>query len=345
MTPGVGPLAKDSAGAQNEAMKLHRREATASPSPFQPFLDAQGVAILDGGLATALESRGQDLDDPLWSARVLLDAPQEVAAVHRDYLEAGADCIATVTYQATFQGFAARGFDDARAGRAFRTAVSLAVEARNGFWARPASRKGRLRPLVAASVGPYGAYLADGSEYTGRYDLDEDALMAFHRRRWRLLARSDADLLACETIPSLVEARALLRLLTETPDRWAWLSFQCRDGMHLADGSPVAEAVRLCRTAPGVAAVGFNCVPPSRLEALLRAAAAEAGDVPLAAYPNSGEAYDAATKAWSNGAEKRDPGSDAIGWRRVGARLVGGCCRTGPPDIRRMREGLLRPSS
>jgi homocysteine S-methyltransferase len=313
-------------------------------SPFEAFFRAQGVVILDGGLATALEARGHDLDDPLWSARVLLDAPEEVSAVHGDYLDAGADCIASVTYQATFEGFGARGLGDAEAAAAFDRAVTLAVEARNAFWNRPTRPGGRLRPLVAASVGPYGAYLADGSEYTGDYDLDEDGLLTFHRRRWDLLARSDADLLACETIPSLVETRALLRLLAETPGRWAWLAFQCRDRTRLADGSPVSEAVRLCRAAPRVAAVGFNCVPPSRVAPLLRLAAAGAGDVPLAAYPNSGEAYDAGTKSWDAAAETWDPGTHAETWRRAGARIIGGCCRTTPDDIRRMRQSLLGPT-
>lgn len=322
-------------------MEPHRGVASHRRNPFRPFLDAQGVTILDGGLATTLESRGQDLNDPLWSARVLLDAPEEVAGVHRAYLEAGADCIATVTYQATYEGFATRGLDDVEADRVFRTAVSLATGARDDFWDRPSSREGRLRPLVAASVGPYGAYLADGSEYTGRYDLDEDDLTAFHRRRWMLLARSDADLLACETIPSLPEARALLGLLAETPDRWAWLSFQCRDETHLADGSSVAEATRLCRDAPRIAAVGFNCIPPSRVPALLRSAAEEAGEVPLVVYPNSGEAYDPRTKAWQAGSEGWDPGTDAVVWRTLGARVIGGCCRTGPDDIRRMRDSVL----
>lgn len=313
-------------------------------SPFGAFFRAQGVVILDGGLATALEARGQDLDDPLWSARVLLDAPEEVSAVHRDYLAAGADCVATVTYQATFEGFGVRGLDDSDAAAAFERAVTLAVAARDAYWDQSSPGQGRQRPLVAASVGPYGAYLADGSEYTGDYAVDEDDLVAFHRRRWHLLAGSEADLLACETIPSLVETRALLRLLGETPGRWAWMSFQCRDRTRLADGSPVAEAVRLCRAAPRVAAVGFNCVPPSRMLGLLQLASSEAGDLPLLAYPNSGEAYDARTRTWDDAAEPWNPGTLARAWHQHGARLIGGCCRTTPDDIRRMRESLLGPT-
>jgi homocysteine S-methyltransferase len=310
------------------------------PDPFAPFLRTQGVVILDGGLATALEARGEALDDPLWSARALLDAPDAVRSVHRAYLEAGADCIATATYQATFEGFRARGLSDSASEDVFRLAVALAVEARDAFWREPAHRNGRTEPLVAASVGPYGAYLADGSEYTGAYDLDEDGLVRFHRRRWHLLAASPADVLACETIPSLAEARALLRLLEETAGCRAWASFQCRDGAHLADGTPLEEAVRLCDGAARVAAVGVNCVPPARVPELLERARSATGK-PLAAYPNSGEVYDAATPRWTAGDALEDPAAAAPGWRARGASVIGGCCRTGPETIRRMRRALL----
>jgi homocysteine S-methyltransferase len=308
--------------------------------PFADFFRRQGVVILDGGLATALEARGEDLDDPLWSARVLLDAPEVVRAVHRDYLEAGADCIATVTYQATFQGFSARGLSDAEAEQALRSAVLIAVEARDAFWSVVANRVGRLRPLVAASVGPYGAFLADGSEYTGDYDLDEDGLVAFHRRRWHLLAASEADLMACETIPSATEARALLRLFAEAPDAWGWISFQCRDGAHLADGTPLEDAVRLCDAEPRVSAVGVNCVPPGRVASLLDRAGAVTTK-PLVAYPNSGEVYDARTRRWEPGAAEEDVVAGAAAWRRRGAVVLGGCCRTGPATIVRLRAALL----
>lgn len=314
-------------------------------SPLAPFLNAQGVVVLDGGLATALEARGHDLDDPLWSARVLLEDPQAVRAVHTAYLRAGADCIITATYQATFGGLMARGMDTEAAEGALRRGVSLAVEARDAFWADPSNRAGRLRPLVAASVGPYGAALADGSEYTGRYGLDEEGLLAWHRRRWHVLASAGADLLACETIPALAEARALVRLMAETPGRWAWISFQCRDGARLADGTPAAEAVAVCCGAAKLAAVGFNCVAPSLVPSLL-AAARQVTGAPLVAYPNSGERYDAATRAWGpstpgRGAGSPDLAAQAPAWLAAGAVVVGGCCRTGPDDIARLRAALI----
>lgn len=314
-----------------------------STDPFEPFLRAQGVVVLDGGLATALEAYGQNLTDPLWSARVLLDAPDVVRAVHRDYLAAGADCIATVTYQATFEGFSRRGLSDAEAEEALASAVSLAVEERDRFWADSANREGRLRPLVAASVGPYGAYLADGSEYTGAYDLDEDGLVAFHRRRWDLLARSDADLLGCETIPSLPETRALLRLLDETPERWGWISFQCRDEGHLADGSELNEALEACDGAERLSAVGFNCIPPSRVPGLLARARRVTGK-PLVVYPNSGEGWDAERKVWTSAPEELDLAAGGPAWKAQGASVMGGCCRTGPDSIARLRKALLSPS-
>lgn len=315
-------------------------EAPGDPgsSPFGPFLAAQGFVLLDGGLATALESRGHDLRDPLWSAKVLLEAPDEVRRVHLDFLEAGADCIATVTYQATFEGLRARGLDDAAAESALRRAVDLARQARDAFWAELPNRDARLKPLVAASVGPYGAYLANGAEYTGDYDLDEEGLVAWHRRRWQVLASSSADLLACETIPSFAEARALVRLLGETPRRWAWISFQCRDGERMADGTPLERAAAACGGAPGVAAVGVNCVPPGLVPSLLERAR-RGTDAVLVAYPNSGELYDAAARTW-RGAAAADPARAIRSWLARGASVVGGCCRTGPDTIARMRAEL-----
>ncbi len=311
-------------------------------NPFAPFLEQQGVALLDGGLATTLEAKGHDLADPLWSARVLLEEPSAVADVHAAYLAAGADCITTATYQATFEGFERRGLDRTAASEVLLRAVRLAVGTRDAFWARPEHRNGRLRPLVAASIGPYGAFLADGSEYTGRYDLDVDGLEAFHAPRWDLLAASDVDVLACETIPSLAEARALLRLLGRTPGRCAWLSFQCRDDAHLADGTPFEAAVRECMGRFGVVAVGVNCVPPHQVSSLLDRARGQ-GAVGLVAYPNSGEEWDPRTKSWTGASSRVDPASLAPSWRARGAQLVGGCCRIGPQGIGRMRDALLGP--
>jgi homocysteine S-methyltransferase len=310
-----------------------------APDPLAP-LPAHGRAlVLDGGLATELEKAGFDLDHPLWSARVLSEAPPAIAAVHRAYLEAGADCITTASYQASIPGFRREGLSEAEAAEMLRRSVLLAREARDAFWSDPGSRRGRRRPLVAASVGPYGAYLANGAEYTGDYDLDEKGLLAFHRERFLLLADTEADLLACETIPSAMEARALLALLALKPSARAWLSFSCRDGARLSDGTGFAEVVREVSAHPQVVAVGVNCTAPEHVEALLRAAA-PVTEKPLVAYPNSGERYDAGSRRWSGASDDADWGELAKLWSRAGARLLGGCCRTGPSHVRALRAAL-----
>lgn len=313
-------------------------------SPFSRFFEAQGVVVLDGGLATTLESYGFDLDDPLWSARVLLEAPDAVRRVHLDFLSAGADCIATVTYQATHPGLMARGLSAEEADEVFRRAVFLAVDARDEFWSHASNRSRRLRPLVAGSIGPYGAFLADGSEYTGEYGLTEDELYAFHERRWRILADSKVDLLACETIPSGPETVALLRLLKDSPRSWAWISFSCRDGTHLADGTSLAEAARSCSSAERMAAVGANCVPASLVPELVEVLAAS-GEVPVVVYPNSGEQYDAVSKSWSPGRSDESVVPAIAGWLEQGVRVVGGCCRVTPEEVRRIRSTALPLSS
>jgi homocysteine S-methyltransferase len=295
------------------------------------------VLFLDGGLATELERAGFNLDHPLWSARLLRDEPQAILRVHRDSLEAGADCITSASYQATIPGFVREGLTEAQAETLLRRSVELALEARDAFWAEPRNREGRRFPLVAASVGPYGAFLANGAEYTGAYDRDEVGLVEFHRERLALLSHTGADLLACETIPSGVEARALASLLA-SPGLPAWVSFSCGEGGRLRDGTPLLDMLPLFEGVPRVVALGVNCTSPALVEELIREAATVTSR-PLVAYPNSGETYDARTKAWT-GTAAADWSDLGRRWRGAGARLLGGCCRTGPAHIRALREGV-----
>ncbi|MBV8046021.1 MAG: homocysteine S-methyltransferase [Paludibacterium sp.] len=298
----------------------------------QDFLAARPVMVLDGALATELEARGCDLNDPLWSARVLIEAPELIRQVHVDYFAAGADVATTASYQATFEGFARRGIAEAQAAALMRRSIELAREARDAFWAEPAHRAGRLRPLVAASVGPYGAMLADGSEYRGDYGLDETALMDFHRPRMAALLSAEPDLLACETVPCLAEARALARLLAEFPAARAWISFSCRDGAHNCQGEPLADCLAALAAFDQVVAVGLNCTAPVHVPALI-AAAAQVTAKPILVYPNSGETYDPQHKCWHGPRDAAEFSAAARDWHRAGARLIGGCCRTGPAEI------------
>jgi homocysteine S-methyltransferase len=301
-------------------------------NPLQLFLDRFGVVILDGAMATELERRGADLNGPLWSAKVLLEYPSLIRRVHYDYFAAGADVATTASYQATFEGFARRGLNHEQAVDLMRLSVRLATEARDEFWSVPAHRGGRLRPLVAASIGCYGASLHDGSEYRGNYGLSVEQLIDFHRPRMQLLAESGADLLACETIPCLVEGEALVRLLAEFPDTVAWLSFSCCDEEHVCHGERFADCVALGNRCEAVIAVGLNCTPPQYVSSLLRAAAG-ATTKPLLAYPNSGERWDASRRCWRQGADIIDWREAAREWHRLGAKLIGGCCRTTPAQI------------
>lgn len=310
-------------------------------NPLTPFLEQKQTLILDGGLATELEARGFDLDDPLWSARLLSDSPEAIKAVHLDYLAAGADCIISASYQATVPGFRSKGYGEDEAETLLRRAVFLAQEARDEFWSEPANRNNRRRPLVAASVGPYGAFRADGSEYRGDYGLNEEALYQFHRRRWRLLVDCQPDLMACETIPSALEARALARLLAETPNMPAWVSFSCRDGRHINDGTPLVDAVMLLDRLPAAVALGINCTAPRFIPDLVQEAR-RATQKPIVVYPNSGEAYDPTRRRWTGLSIPQDFAEQSHAWRKAGASLIGGCCRTGPHHISQIRRAQLQ---
>lgn len=284
--------------------------------------------VLDGGLATRLEAYGRDLGGGLWSARLLAEEPELIRRVHRDFFEAGADVAIAAGYQASVPAFAARGAGAADAERLIARSVELARAERDAFGTG----------LVAAGIGPYGAALADGSEYTGAYDLDEEGLYRWHRGRWRVLAEAGADLMACETVPSLPEARAFAELLSETPGARAWLSFSCADGEHISDGSPLRDVVAELAplyTAGRLVAVGVNCTAPRHVPALVRTVA-DAG-VAAVAYPNSGEEWDASRRRWTGSSDPEGFGAAAAGWCAAGAVLVGGCCRTGPEHVRSVR--------
>ncbi|UCC51582.1 MAG: homocysteine S-methyltransferase [Anaerolineaceae bacterium] len=308
-------------------------------NPIKPFVDRNGAFILDGGLATQLEARGEDLGDTLWSARLLLDDPALIGQVHADYLLAGADCIITASYQATIPGFMSRGLSEIEAKELLGFAVALAVEERDKYWSALAKgeRARRIRPLVAASVGPYAAYRADGSEYTGNYDLGEADLVEFHRKRWFVLAESAADIMACETIPVFDEARALARLLTETPEWSAWFSFTCRDGQHIVDGTPIRECASFLSEFEQVAAIGVNCSPPHIIPSLIEELR-KATDKLIVVYPNSGEVYDVQRHLWRGEAVPAEFGTYSREWRKLGAAAIGGCCRTTPAHVQQIRD-------
>ncbi|MEM7112905.1 MAG: homocysteine S-methyltransferase [Chloroflexota bacterium] len=304
-------------------------------NPLQPFIDQHGAFILDGGLATQLEARGFDLNDTLWSAKLLQEAPEVIQQVHADYLWAGADCVITASYQATLAGFQARGATEAEAIQLLQRSVRLAQAARDAFWA--VAPAGRLRPFVAASIGPYGAYLANGAEYTGDYDLDENGLVDFHRRRWQLLAACQPDLLACETIPSLPEARAFMRLLAETPKLGAWFSFSCQNGRLISDGTPIATCAKLLDKVAQVHALGINCTAPRHIPSLIQEVR-RVTQKPIVVYPNSGEEYDPVNKVWLGESVPAEFGTYSREWRKLGAAAIGGCCRTTPAHIRQIRD-------
>lgn len=301
--------------------------------PITRHLAKHGTLILDGAMATELEARGCDLTDTLWSAKVLIENPQLIYQVHLDYFRAGAQCAITASYQATPLGFAARGIGEQQSAALIQKSVELARQAREDYLAETGSDTSLL---VAGSVGPYGAYLADGSEYRGDYALPQEEMKAFHRPRIAALVAAGVDILACETLPSFRETVALLDLLKEFPATFAWFSFTLRDSQHLSDGTPLSAVTELLSSAPQAAAIGINCIALESVSAALQHFA-KLSDKPLLVYPNSGEHYDAVTKTWhSCGAAEQQLAAQAVAWRQIGATIIGGCCRTTPADIRQI---------
>ncbi|HWA94701.1 MAG TPA: homocysteine S-methyltransferase [Terracidiphilus sp.] len=288
-----------------------------------------GIHVLDGGFATELEYQGAKIDGPLWSAHVLEDAPEKILAVHRAYLEAGANCILTSGYQVSRMGYREAGLTAERANAALLQAVELARQAAAEFPDR--------HVVIAASLGPYGAMLHNGAEYHGNYEIGFAELVEFHRERIEVFAGAQGaqkpDLLAFETLPSLMEAKAIAEALKPWPELNAWFTFTCPDEANVAHGEALRGCAAFVAGLPQTVAVGVNCTHPSLITSLISELKA-ASDKPIVVYPNSGEQWDAAGRCWTGTSDPAEYGKQAHRWFLAGAQIVGGCCRTRPAHIK-----------
>ncbi|KAE8668239.1 Homocysteine S-methyltransferase 1 [Hibiscus syriacus] len=307
---------------------------------------AGGCAVMDGGFATQLESHGASINDPLWSAFCLIKDPHLIKRVHLEYLEAGADILVTSSYQATIPGFLSRGLSLEEAETLLKKSVKLAEEARDKFWDDTRNVPGNRynRALVAASIGSYGAYLADGSEYSGCYgpDVSLDKLKDFHRRRLRVLVEAGPDLLAFETIPNKLEAQACVELLEEENIQIpSWICFSSVDGENAPSGESFKECFDALNKSTKVNAIGINCAPPHFIESLL-CKFKELTTKAIVVYPNSGDIWDGRAKKWKPSKCFSDDTFELVAprWRDLGAKVIGGCCRTTPSTIRAISKAL-----
>ena len=316
---------------------------------LQEALSQCGRLVIDGSMSTALEYLGCKLNDRLWTARVLAEHPEMVKEVHLQYMRAGADCHITCSYQATIPGLLENGFSQAEAEEIIRRSVRVFHEAREQWWEREGGKdSGRVYPICLAGIGPYGAYLSDGSEYVGRYGADDATLRDFHASRMRLLLEEKPDYLLFETMPSFGEV-LLATELAEQAGADYWVSFSCLDGKHICEGDAIREcAETLWKERPHLKAIGVNCVKPQFVESLIHELKAGC-DLPVIAYPNSGEIWNPVKKIWYGGGEALSFGEYARRYYAAGAAAAGGCCTTVDSHIRQVaearRELLTSPSN
>ena len=294
--------------------------------------------LLDGGLSNELERQGYNLNHKLWSAKLLKTNPEAIIQAHLAYLKSGAQCITTSSYQASVAGFMALGWDRVSAETFILRSVHLAEVAIERFMS---SGNKDFKPLIAASIGPYGAYLADGSEYHGNYGISGEKLREFHLDRIRLLDSSNADFFACETIPGFQEAMVLAEILKET-NKPAWVSFSCKDEHHLNDGTRIRECAEFFASHPKVFAIGVNCTAPKYISGLIKSIKARSGTKRIVVYPNSGEVYQAESKTWIGFSDPNLFVALAKEWIELGADIIGGCCRIGPEHIRSISKFFIK---
>lgn len=302
---------------------------------------AGGILVIDGSMATALEGLGCDLNNSLWTAKALERQPELVKQVHLDYFRAGADCGITCSYQATIPGLKKNGCSEAEAEALIVRSVEIFNEVRENWWQNEGKAQGRVYPLCLAGIGPYGAYLANGAEYRGRYGVSKEVLRQFHARRMELLWNAGADLLLIETQPSLQEA-LLEANLAEQMGADYWVSFTCGDDTHTWEGDDIRDCAKaLSENHPHLKMIGVNCVAPYLVSGLVEKLKASC-DLPIGVYPNSGETYDPITKTWSGPKDGVRFGDYAYQWMEAGVSAIGGCCQTVADHIRQVTEARKR---
>jgi homocysteine S-methyltransferase len=302
---------------------------------FAAKLKSGRTIVIDGGMSNELEALGLNLNNSLWSASALLENQDTIKQAHLNYLNAGANVVITSSYQTSVRGFAAIGISEKQANKMTTRTVDIAKKAIKEFLLHKPT--GTAKPLIAASIGPYGASMADGSEYTGDYGLTDEELADFHRDRLLLLDQTDADVLACETVPSLQEATILHDILldSKTP---AWVTFSCKDGKLANDGTPIEECAKLYKDHPNVLGIGINCTALQYAVELIERIKKTVPHKAIVAYPNSGEHYHADTKTWSGTSSPISCGLAAQKWMKAGASIIGGCCRMGPDHIKEIKH-------
>jgi homocysteine S-methyltransferase len=298
---------------------------------FNEVKEQKELIILDGAMATELERKGLNLNDELWSAKVLAEQPQAIKDVHYDYYKNGADAGTSASYQASLAGFTQKGYSEQEAKDMIAYSMELLLSARQEWWEKEGRESGRVFPLAIGSIGPYGAYLADGSEYTGSYQVSEKELQEFHIKRMEVLKEAGAELFALETFPCLYEAVVCANMM-ERLEADYYISFSCKNSNQINDGSTIAQCVKALEGLKHLKAIGVNCTQPQFVEGIIHNYKVTT-TLPIVVYPNSGETYDAGKKIWHGSKKPKTYGDWAKEWYDSGASIIGGCCRTTPNDI------------
>jgi len=308
-------------------------------SRFDELREQKPILIIDGAMGTQLEARGHDVNDDLWSAKILAEDPAAIEQIHYDYFKAGADIGMSCSYQATIPGFMSAGYSQEEAEDLIRLSMKLLIDARERWWNDEGKDSGRPYPLVCGDIGPYGAYITGGEEYIGSYHQSEEEYREFHLPRIKLLMEAGAEFFVCETIPKLEEAVALGKMLDELEQDY-WLTFTFKDGQHISEGKTIPEVVEAVGDFKHLKGIGANCIPPAIATEIVETFK-RLTHIPVVIYPNTGEVYDGHKRIWLGDKDPRPFGARAVDWKKAGATVIGGCCRTSEKDIIAICENVL----
>lgn len=325
------------------------------------FLEKRHL-VLDGALGTQLESiipndsEIQPKNDPLWSTKVLMTQPKLIERIHYQYLQSGSDIIMTSTYQASCAGLIkyANSYTDEVA-HVWERSVDMANNAIRRHKLENNTKPIRNRdPIICGSVGPYGAFLANGAEYTGEYGMISNEELEKHHFKLLqfLILHPDVKLIAIETIPNFREFKVLVNLLTKLlslhgPNQKFYLSINVRNESEMCDGTPVEKVMNYLNfkmktmgiLQRNIFAIGYNCVDYHLVTSLIdNLTMFNEFHIPMIVYPNLGYVYSTKHEEYIAYQDTNELELMILDWLKRGVKIIGGCCGSGPQEIEKISE-------
>ena len=284
------------------------------------------IKLLDGSMSFPMEQLGYNLKNKLWTGKALINNPDLIKDIHKGYIDAGADFISTSTYQISFDRLKNMGYQSEEIKKIFQKSVDIVKDAIE-------ESKLKKEIKIVGSFGPYASYDPEASEYIGEYDSTDIEIKKFHLNNIRIIEETDLDIILYETIPCLREIKILSEALSHSTKE-IWISITCNEEMEFRDGSSFKDACEIISKIEKITTMGINCFSPLLVKKAIDLLK-KYSNKKILIYPNSGEIYNPKERFWTGNNEFNN--SMIKNWLSLYPDIIGGCCRIGYDDIKKMR--------